>query len=126
MDLLAITCNPLEWMVGTDIELTSMEVKLSFDAKGLWQAAHYRNFSHYVYLACYESPEMLRNRLDGRLYEMAVEMGLGILSLTPAGAGGKGVKCVEINSPIRQTSRLSEVDLLLSAYADLLKLEKPG
>jgi hypothetical protein len=125
-DLLALVTNNLEWMVGTDIEVVSIEVKLAFDVGALWQTAHYRTFSHYVYLACYEKPEDLRSKAEGRLYEMAVELGIGILSLTPAGAGARGVRCVEINSPNRQYPRVVEVDSLLGDYADILGIEKPG
>ena len=112
-DLLAYSLSDFRHLVGYEIDVTTFEVKLSFDIYGLWQAAHYRRFSNYVYLACYEAADVIRNRTDGRLYQLAVEFGLGGRSLTTAGAGAKGVKCVEINSPSRQLPQLIELDSFL-------------
>ena len=122
-DLVAVIENDLDWLTGVDIEVTSFEVKLSLDVFGLWQAAHYRFFSHYVYLAVYEPPEDVK---ANRLYDRAVQLGLGILCLTKSGHAGSGVRCTEINSPGRQVPRPAEVDSILADCANLLALEKPG
>jgi len=121
-DLLAHSLSEFTCLVGYEIELTTFEVKLAFDIYSVWQAAHYRRFSNYVYLACYEAPDVIRSRTDGRLYQLAVEFGLGVLSLTPAGPGPRGLKCVEINSPDRQTPQLTELDAFLQDYKDVLRL----
>jgi len=123
-DLLAYSVNDFKWLVGYEIEVTTFEVKLALDIYAVWQAAHYRRFSNYVYLACYEAPDVIRNRTDGRLYRLAVEFGLGVLSLTPSGQGAKGVKCVEINSPGRQLPQSTELDAFLQDYEDVIGL--PG
>ncbi len=125
-DLIALRTYPLKWLIGSEVEVAAIEVKLLFDAPAIWQAAHYRRFAHYVYLACYESMEALRTKGEGRLFDLAVELGIGILCLSPGGQGGTGVKCQEVHSPIRQNPQRAELDSLLTDYGEKLELEKPG
>jgi hypothetical protein len=122
-DLLAVDCYEHEWLIGSEYEITAIEVKLAFDIVGIWQAAHYRRFSHFVYLACYEDQGAMRRMLDGKLLDIAVELGLGILSLA---AAGRGLGCFEISSPCRQQPLAREVDRLLNDYASHLELRRPG
>jgi len=124
-DLIALTTNELDWHIGTEIEVTTIEVKLAFSIDAIWQAANYRRFSHYVYLACFERPDDIRRKEDGRLYETVVELGLGIISLRAAGAGAKGTSCTEINSPHRQSPKVSEIDRLLDDFHDELGVTPP-
>ncbi len=124
-DLIAVDEIDLEWTVGPAREVTTIEAKLAFDVSAVWQAANYRQFSHMVYLACFEDPPTIREKLDGRLHTQCVDLGLGIISMRPAGAGGIGVACLEINAPRKQSPAPTEVDRLLSDYAKELKLVSP-
>lgn len=122
-DIIAFDCYDYEWLVGSEYEITTIEVKLAFDIVGIWQAAHYRRFSHYVYLACFEDAESIRRASDGKLVDAAVSLGLGILTLSPR---GRGIGCFELQSPARQTPVSREVDSLLNDYLDLFDLNHPG
>lgn len=124
-DMLAVDTYDLEWVLGPYVEITAFEAKLSFETNAIWQAANYRRFSHFVYLACFEDADAIRGKHDGRLYAHCVELGLGILSLRTAGQGGKGVSCDEICAPRLQTPHPPEVDRLLDDYAEELKLPNP-
>jgi len=120
-DLISVDLSELEWHIGQAVEVTSFEVKLLFDIKAIWQAASYRTFSHYIYLACFESPDDIREKNDGKLYSLCVDLGIGILSMGRRGSGGKGVETKEINSPRRQNPLVQDVDELLSDYSNELK-----
>lgn len=125
-DLLAISIYNFECLVGRDIEITAFEVKLNFDIYGVWQAANYRIFSDYVYLACYERPEKIYAAADGRLFETVMHLGLGMISMTSAGYGGSGIKCKEILSPRKGDPQAREIDSLLADYKDLLDVSPAG
>lgn len=120
-DLLAVNHTDLKWHVGQAVEVTSFEVKLLFDIRAIWQAASYRTFSHYVYLACFESPDEIKEKNDGKLHSLCVDLGIGILSLGRRGAGGRGVETREINAPRRQTPLVEDVDELLCDYEKELR-----
>ncbi len=126
-DIIAINQYELQWLAGSHIEITSIEVKLSFTVTAIWQAAHYRKFSHFVYLACFENETEMRNSEEGRLYRVCSELGLGVISLSSSGYAGKGVKCSEINSPARHNPSIEDVDAFLCDYSQMLpKLQRPG
>jgi hypothetical protein len=125
-DLIAVSAFTPRWFVGQQLEVTTFEVKLEFDIFGIWQAAHYRHFSHYVFLACYTSQQALHEPDEGRLFDIAVDLGLGIIAMTSAGAGGKGVKCDVINQPARQTPLIEELDRLLDNYHDIFDIKSAG
>lgn len=124
-DLIAVDQIDLEWVVGPAVEVTTIEAKLAFDVEAVWQTANYRQFSHFVYLACFEDGRTIREKLDGRLYTQCVDLGLGVISMGRRGAGGKGVGCFEINAPRRQSPIPQEVDQLLEDYKDKIGLESP-
>jgi len=125
-DLIAWQVYEFENFVGHEIELTTFEVKLSFSVYAIWQACNYRRFSHQTILACYERPDIMYAKEDGRLLEISQHFGIGLISLTPAGAGGKGVTCTEILSPVFQAPPRYELDSFLSDFHDFLKLPHPG
>lgn len=118
-DLIALTINEFEWFVGREIEVATIEVKLSFSAQAIWQAAHYRSFSHYSYLACFETEDEIRSKAEGRLFQVAVDLGLGIIVMTRTGHAGRGIRCNEIHSAARQSPRLLELERLLADYRDV-------
>lgn len=125
-DLIALNIHYYEWLVGHEVIITAFEVKLNFSIYALWQAANYRNFAHQVYLACYEKPEQMYSSQDGRLFEIAMNMGIGIISMSPSGQSGSGVKCTEILTPEFKPPQLIEIDSFLSDYSDLFPIKKPG
>ena len=57
----------------------SFEVKLNIDPFAVWQAAHYRRFSNEVYLAVVKTAREIEERYDGRVINLAVEFGIGVL-----------------------------------------------
>ncbi len=126
-DVLAITVDHMKWLRGEEVSITSIEVKLNLDIKAIYQAVNYQRFSHEVYLAVFESKQDIRAKENGKgmpLYDLAVDHGIGIISMTKSGAGSKGIKCEEINSPVRNKPVSQELDSLLSDYEDLLSLKK--
>jgi hypothetical protein len=125
-DVVALVVTPLNWLVGQDIEITSIEVKVAIDITSVWQAANYRRHSHYVYLASYQSERELRSEVYVQAFEAAVDLGLGVLTLTPSGQGAKGVQVREINSPRRQAPSVFEIDSFLTDFEDHLTLRHPG
>jgi hypothetical protein len=133
-DILLVDVLPLSWSVAPQIDVTVVEVKLALTPQAVWQAAHYRTFAHYVYLACLESPEAMRRDIhEGRLFALATDLGLGLISLRPAGSGAKGLRVDEIHSPARHAPEAAEVDRLLTDYENVIResdvegnLRRPG
>lgn len=113
-DLLLVDVLPLTWSVTPQFDVTAVEVKLSLNPQAVWQAAHYRTFAHFVYLACLEDPDDMRKSIhEGRLFSLAATLGLGLLSIHPV---GKGLRVDEIHSPGRQMPEPSAVDRILVDY----------
>lgn len=125
-DLIAINYYDLQWHVGQHIEVATIEVKLVFNIYAIWQTAHYRRFSHYVYLACYENRNDIQRKEDGRLLKIANELGIGIIAMRQSGHAGTGVSCEAITNPVRQSPQIYEVDMLLNDYAGNLEISRPG
>ncbi len=69
--------NEITTTIGFD--LTAFEVKLRVEPYSVWQAAHYARFSHEVYLAFAKDENEVRTKDDGRVFALAVELGLGVL-----------------------------------------------
>lgn len=125
-DLIAWNIYEYENFVGRDVEITAIEAKLSFTIYGIWQAANYQRFAHRVLLACYAKPEVIFTKEDGRLIETAQNLGIGLISLTPAGAGGNGIKCTEILSPMTQIPSIAEIDSFITDFREFFDLPLPG
>lgn len=125
-DLIAWNVYEYENFVGRDVEITAIEAKLSFTIYGIWQAANYQRFAHRVLLACYAKPEVIFTKEDGRLLETALNLGIGIVSLTPAGQGAMGMKCTEIVSPIPRKPMVTEIDSFITDFSDFFDLPLPG
>lgn len=125
-DVVAWHFTEFEFLVGHEVELAAIEVKLSFSIYSLWQAANYRRFAHQAILACYETADSMYAKEDGRLLETAMHLGVGLISLTSSGAGGSGIKCNEILSPTYHEPMRFEIDEFISDFNDLLLLPKPG
>jgi hypothetical protein len=100
-------------------------VKLAFTIEAIWQAATYRRFSHFVYLTCFESDKAMRDESQGRLLNECAELGIGVLSLRKAGAGGAGSACTQIISPRRHNPSAVELDAFLDAHQSELRLTSP-
>jgi hypothetical protein len=122
-DVLAVDNVDLEWVIGSPYELTTFEVKLHFDAPSVYQAASYRRFSQFVYLACYESDRIIRS--EGRLLSECAELGIGVLSMRTAGRGAAGIAVDELNVPRRQQPSSADVDSFLRSCSSVLTLENP-
>lgn len=125
-DLIAWNVHEYENFVGRDVEITDSEAKLTFTIYGIWQAANCQRFAHRVLLACYAKPEVVFTKEDGRLLETAQDLGIGLVSLTPAVAGGSGIKCTEILSPMPQRPSVAEIDSFITDYKDFFDLPLPG
>lgn len=125
-DLIAWNVYEYDNFVGRDVEITAIEAKLSFTIYGIWQAANYQRFANRVLLACYAKPEVIFTKEDGRLFETAQYLGVGLVSLTDAGAGGIGIECTEVLSSMPRNPAVAEIDTFITDFRDFFHLPLPG
>ena len=69
-----------EMTPAIEFNIVSFEVKLRVEPFAVWQAAHYLNFSEYVFLVFAKPEKEIRDKDDGRVFKFAVDMGLGVLA----------------------------------------------
>jgi hypothetical protein len=80
-DLVSVDVETLPLLRTVDISITCYEVKLSVSIEAIYQSLHYTNFSHYVYIAFAQSETTIREARQGRVFNLAVEKGIGVLCL---------------------------------------------
>lgn len=78
-DLLHIECAVDPLTNFPLFELFSFEVKLNVEPYAVWQAAHYLGFSAESYVAFCKDEKQVRSKYDGKVFDLAVELGLGVL-----------------------------------------------
>lgn len=79
-DLIAVDYVVAKFDKAIAFDIVSFEVKLRIDPYAVWQAAHYKRFSSQVYVAFAKGEDEIREQNDGRVFELAVELGLGVLA----------------------------------------------
>lgn len=65
-------------------DITAFEVKLRVEPSAVWQAANYNRFAQASYVAFAKSAKEVREKDDGRVFELAVELGMGVLAFDAA------------------------------------------
>lgn len=78
-DLIDIFCEFDPNTARLTYEIACFEVKLRVEPEGVWQAAHYKKFSHYSFVAFAQNEQAVLR--DDGVIELAVDLGLGILAL---------------------------------------------
>lgn len=115
-DLIEVQYSVGEFTRSIDFGITCFEVKLKVEPFGVWQAAHYRKFSREVYIAFAKSEADVRERDNGRIFDMAVELGIGVLALNK-----QRDAFIQIHAPAQSTPALSEINLVISRFQGLYK-----
>jgi hypothetical protein len=111
-DLIAIDYVVNEYARSVAFDITSFEVKLLVEPSAAWQAAHYKHFSREVYIAFAQDEKTIREQDGGRVFDLAIELGLGVLAFEDGKF--KVIQSTKANVP--QESAVSEI---LSNYKRL-------
>ena len=117
-DLIEIQYTVGEFTRTLDFGITSIEVKLRVEPYAVWQAAHYKKFSREVYIAFAKTESEIRNQDEGRVFGLAVELGIGVLALEVE-SEVKQFKLIQ--SPTQLSPDAREIDLLISGFRGLFK-----
>jgi hypothetical protein len=112
-DLLEISVNFGENISSLNIEISSFEVKLKVDPQAVWQAAHYSKFSHHSFIAFAKSEREVRE--EERVFDLAVQFGLGILVLEE---NSDTVKFKQIHSPTTKNPSSIEMNNIIENFID--------
>jgi hypothetical protein len=124
-DLVEIQYTVGEFTRTLDFEITSIEVKLQVVPEAIWQAAHYKKFSREVYVAFAKTESEILTKDDRRVFDLAVELGIGVLGLDN---GGTVKRFKLIHYPTQLSPDAREIDMLISGFRELFKdkLEAAG
>lgn len=122
-DLVYISYDIGEYTNSIDWEVASFEVKLRVEPYGIWQASNYKKFSTWSYVAFAKNENEVRQQDYGRVFELAVEQGIGVLVLEEN--NGK-IRFREIHSPIRNTPKANELNTVINSFTNKIEsvLEK--
>lgn len=115
-DLIEVQYSVGQFTRSIDFGITCFEVKLKVEPFGVWQAAHYRKFSREVYIAFAKNEKEVRGRDDGRIFDMAVELGIGVLAISE-----NGDEFVQIQAPAQNTPAAAEINLVVSRFQGFYK-----
>lgn len=113
-DLIEISCDHKPNTVSMEIAITSFEVKLKIDPYAVWQAAHYKKFSTYTFLAFAQKKEDLLQSDKESILELAISFGLGILTLR----NDNDQEFELVHFPTRNNPSNREIDILVSRYSE--------
>jgi hypothetical protein len=94
--------------------VTSFEVKLRVEPQAVWQAAHYQQFSDEVYVAFSSAEEDIRSKDDSRIFDLAVELGLGVLAF-------EGGRFRRVQSPKRRSPDPARVEEAVANFRSLFE-----
>lgn len=108
-DLIEIYAEAGKNTVSISIEVTCFEVKLKIDPYAVWQAAHYKKFSTYTFIAFAISEHEVRDQK--RIFDLAISLGLGVLVLDNGSFKA-------IHYPTRNAPEISEIEVIASRFAD--------
>lgn len=113
-DLLHVSYDIGDCTLSIEWEVTSFEVKLKVEPYAIWQAANYKKFSNWSYVAFAKSEREIRDQDDGRVFDLAIEQGIGVLALEVA----NGIPCFrEIHSPVRNTPNSAEFNNFIRDFS---------
>ena len=79
-DLIAVDFETNRLSRSLIYEVTSFEVKLKVEPYACWQAAHYLGFSNRSYVVFTKEENQVRSESEGRVFDLAIQLGLGVLS----------------------------------------------
>ena len=113
-DLIAVEAEISNLSRQIRYTVVSFEVKLGVEPYAVWQAAHYQRFSNEVYLAFAKSEREIRDRHEGRIFEAAVELGLGVLGL-------ENQKFKEIQTPKSVSPDPLRMEEIIANFSDRFK-----
>lgn len=119
-DLISVDYTISKYDKTIMFDIVSFEVKLRIDPYAVWQAAHYKRFSSQGYVAFAKGADEIREQNDGRVFELAVELGLGVLSYNAEKRGFE-----EIQSPRKETPdnvrTMETIERFSSVIEDVIK-----
>lgn len=116
-DLVQVDAKVGQFTKKIEFEITSFEVKLRVEPYAVWQAANYKRFSSYVYVAFAKNEEDVRSQDGGRVFDIAVDLGVGVLVLENASDTPPVFK--EIHAPRRNTPLDAEINSILAGYRSI-------
>ncbi|WP_454436155.1 hypothetical protein [Thauera mechernichensis] len=116
-DLVQVDAKVGQFTKKIEFEITSFEVKLRVEPYAVWQAANYKRFSSYVYVAFAKTEEDVRSQDGGRVFDIAVDLGVGVLVLENSGVNSPSFR--EIHAPRRNTPLDAEINSLLGGYSSI-------
>lgn len=116
-DLVQVDAKVGQFTKKIEFEITSYEVKLRVEPYAVWQAANYKRFSSYVYVAFAKTEEDVRGQDGGRVFDIAVDLGVGVLVLENSGVSSPAFR--EIHAPRRNTPLDAEINSLLVGYSSI-------
>lgn len=116
VDLLVV-----HWRSESTVDLVTVEVKLEFSPKAVYQAASYTRFSHRVWVACVVSSEAHEAALELRtadpgLFDYAVNHGIGILGCRRA--QGRSYQVFPVHWPAWHNPEPVEKERFVDRYKD--------
>lgn len=118
-DLVQVDFSIGEFTKKVDFEITSYEVKLKVEPYAVWQAANYKRFSTYAYVAFAKNESDVREKDEGRVFDIAVDLGIGVLVLDDKNSEGDKITFKEIHAPTRNRPSDIEIDNLLRGYKNI-------
>lgn len=110
-DLVQISYNVGRYLNAIEFEIASFEVKLKVEPFAVWQAANYKKFSTWVYVVFAKSAKEIKEKDNGAIFSIAVDLGIGVLAFN-ANTG----QFEEIHSSSRNLPRPSEVDSFIGDF----------
>jgi hypothetical protein len=119
-DLVSITQEISDVTKTLKFSTVSFEVKLRVQPSAVWQAAHYLRFSNKVYVAFARDEQEVRQKYDRRVFELAVELGLGVLCFDAPTRQFKEIQSPQMFNP--SNLRVEEmIENLSGLFQDILR-----
>lgn len=120
-DLVQVDAIVGQFTKKIEFEITAFEVKLRVEPYAVWQAANYKRFSSYVYVAFAKNEEDVRGQDGGRVFDIAVDLGVGVLVLENASDTLPVFK--EIHAPRRNTPLDADINSVLAGYRSIDQIQ---
>lgn len=117
-DLVQISYNVGRYLNTIEFEIASFEVKLKVEPFAVWQAANYKKFSTWVYVAFAKSAKEIKEKDGGAIFSIAVDLGIGVLAFNSSTG-----QFEEIHSSSRNLPRPSEVDSFIGDFYSEFKVQ---
>lgn len=109
-DLIHVEGSTSEITKSLVFDLVCFEVKLEVVPEAVWQAANYKLFSNYAYVAFAKSESEIRRKCDGRIFELAQSYGLGVLAWDSVEKKFNLILDPVVNQPTREKQEAALTD----------------